>query len=410
MHFAELAERCISRCRIIAGFSETSGITRTFLSDPMHACHRAFSGWMEELGMQVRVDAIGNLRGLYGGGRNRRRLLMGSHLDTVPGAGAYDGVLGVCIALAVIDAVRTMDLPFDIEVLAFSEEEGVRFRTPFLGSLAAIGRFDPALLNLQDSNGRTIRDAIMHFGLDPARLGEAQIDGRAFAYLEFHIEQGPVLEDARERIAAVEAIAGQSRLELTFKGRASHAGTTPMHLRRDALSAAAEWITHVERSARDTDGLVATVGRLQVVPGTGNVVPGEVRAGLDVRHSCDEIRIPAVSEICSAAEQIASRRGLTVAIDETLNQSAVTMDEHLLKLMERAILRTTGVARRITSGAGHDAMIMAEKVPSAMMFIRSIGGISHHPDESVYLEDVEEAIRAGALFLSDLAEQGKRTA
>jgi allantoate deiminase len=358
---------------------------------------------MEELGMQISLDAIGNLRGVYGSGNNRARLLMGSHLDTVPCAGAYDGILGVCIALAVVETLHKVDLPFDIEVLGFSEEEGVRFRRPFLGSLAAAGRLDPALLALEDASGNTVRDAIVQFGLDPARLPEARIDGRSFAYLEFHIEQGPVLDTAGESVAAVEAIAGQSRLELTFSGRANHAGTTPMDLRHDALSAAAEWITRVENYARSVSGLVATIGKLQVSPGAVNIIPGEVHASLDVRHSSDEIRSAAVDEICHAARQIADRRGIKFTFSQQLNQRAVPMDEHLVSLIEKAILQIGEVPRRMVSGAGHDAMILAERVPSAMIFIRSIGGISHHPEEAVHLEDVAKAIRVGSLLLKELA-------
>lgn len=360
---------------------------------------------MEELGMQVGVDAVGNLRGLYRRGNKPARLLIGSHLDTVPGAGPYDGVLGVCLALAIVEALKHRDLPFDIEVLAFSEEEGVRFRVPFLGSLAAVGRFDPALLDLRDAGGHTFRDVIKQFGLDPTRIPEAAVDGRAFAYLEFHIEQGPVLDNARESVAAVQAIAGQSRLRIVFTGRANHAGTTPMELRRDALSGAAEWIVRVEEYARGVDGLVATVGALEVFPGAGNVIPGEVRASLDVRHSRDGIRILAVRELCGIGREVASHRRLEFGSEEQLNQSAIAMDEHLVGLIETAILRIGEIPRRMVSGAGHDAMIMSEKVPSAMVFIRSIDGISHHPAEAVHLEDVEKAIRVGILTVTDLAQE-----
>lgn len=359
---------------------------------------------MEELRMQVSVDAAGNLRGLCGTGA-RPRFLTGSHLDTVPCAGAYDGVLGVCISLAVIEALQTVGLPFDIELFGFSEEEGVRFRMPFLGSLAAIGRLDSKLFDLPDSTGCTVHQAIRNFGLDPALIEDARIDDRAFAFLEFHIEQGPVLEAAGESIAAVSAIAGQSRLEVVFSGRANHAGTTPMDFRRDALTGAAEWITGVEQHARSINGLVATVGDLEVSPGAGNVIPGQVRASLDVRHSCDQTRTAAVQELCAQAGQIAVRRNLELSLDQRASQNAVRMDEHLVSLIERAMCRIGETPRRIISGAGHDAMIMAEKVPAAMIFVRSVGGVSHHSAESVRLEDVEKAIRAGVAMLADLAAE-----
>ena len=401
---AQLAEQTLSRCQVIAGFSEnSSSLTRTFLSHPMHDCHRVVSGWMSDLGMQVSLDAIGNLRGLWGSGE-RPRLLIGSHLDTVPCAGAYDGVLGVCLALAVLEAVKDKALPFDVEVLGFSEEEGVRFRFPFLGSLAVVGRLDSELLELEDSSGCTAQEAIRQFGLDPTHMADAQISSRAFGYLEFHIEQGPVLDRAGQSVAAVAAIAGQSRLSLVFRGSANHAGTTPMDLRRDALAGAVEWVTSVEQYARAIEGLVATVGMLQVLPGAGNIIPGEVRASLDVRHSCDETRTSAVQKICDDAEKIASRRNLAFHFEQQMNQKAVLMDEALVSLIEQAMERIGEAPHRMVSGAGHDAMIMAERVPSAMVFIRSVGGISHHPDEMVRPEDVEKAIRLGVAILADLAK------
>ena len=358
---------------------------------------------MTDLGMAVNVDAIGNLRGLYGSGSHPRRLLIGSHLDTVPNAGAFDGVLGVCLALALRGALEGQSLPFDIEVLAFSEEEGVRFKKPFLGSLAVIGRFDPSLLELTDANGCTLADAIRRFGLDPARLPDAQVDPRAFAYLEFHIEQGPVLDNAGESLAVVTAIAGQSRLELRFTGRANHAGTTPMNTRRDALAGAAAWITAVEQHARSTPDLVATVGHLEVLPGAGNVIPGLVRASLDVRHADDQTRLSAVRDLCLAAGQIAAERELALEIDQRLNQRVVPMDPQLVAAFEAAIASAGATPRRMVSGAGHDAMILAEKIPSAMLFLRTPGGISHHPDESVLPEDVAQAIRVGVAMLTALA-------
>ena len=205
--------------------------------------------------MQVRVDSIGNLRGLWGDGTKASRLLIGSHLDTVPCAGPYDGVLGVCLALSIIESARNLALPFDVEIIGFSEEEGVRFRKPFLGSLAAIGDLDPAMLNLRDAAGITVAEAIQKFVLDPANLRDAQLDPRTFAFLEFHIEQGPVLDQADESIAPVVSIAGQSRWEMVFSGRANHAGTTPMEFRQDALSGAAQWITTIEAACPENSRL-----------------------------------------------------------------------------------------------------------------------------------------------------------
>ncbi len=235
------------------------------------------------------------------------------------------------------------------------------------------------------------------------------MDRRAFAYLEFHIEQGPVLDRAGESIAAVAAIAGQSRLDVFFTGSANHAGTTPMGVRRDALAGAAEWMTKLEQHARSVDGLVATIGNVQVSPGAGNVIPGEVRASLDVRHCCDGTRISAVRTMCLDAERIALSRSLTFRFEERVTQNAVPMDEHLVSFVEQAMVHIGEAPRRMVSGAGHDAMIMAKKIPSAMVFVRSVGGISHHPDESVRPEDVEKAIRVGVAILTDLSTDLEQT-
>ena len=221
----------------------------------MRDCHQEIARWMESLGAQVRIDAAGNFRGVYAATQpNAPRLLIGSHLDTVPNAGAYDGILGVVIAVALAEELRGRRLPFAIEVVGFSEEEGVRFGTPFIGSRALVGSLDEGLLGVLDARGISVREAIETYGLDPTKISEAELHGDALGYLEFHIEQGPVLEKLNLPLAAVEAIAGQSRLEFTFLGHANHAGTTPMHLRCDAIAGAAEWIGVVERLALETSG------------------------------------------------------------------------------------------------------------------------------------------------------------
>ncbi len=237
------------------------------------------------------IDAAGNLRGVYpAASEPAKRLLLGSHVDTVPNAGAFDGVLGVALAIALVDALGGRKLPFSIEVVAFSEEEGIRFGVPFIGSRALAGTLDVELLSRRDAAGISVEEAIRQFGLDPAELPEARLDERTFAYVEFHIEQGPVLDSLGLPLGVVTSIAGQSRFTVTFAGQANHAGTTPMHLRRDALAAAARWISVVERHARAMRGLAATVGAVEVSRGAANIIPGEVRASLDVRHAEDAVR------------------------------------------------------------------------------------------------------------------------
>jgi allantoate deiminase len=375
----------------------------------MRDCHREIARWLEPLGIPVRVDAAGNLRASYpAAGSGALKLLMGSHLDTVPNAGAYDGILGVMIAISLLEALHERKLPFGIEVVGFSEEEGVRFGVPFIGSRALVGRLDAELLSVQDGRGISVRKSIEEFGLNPAEIPQACLSQAGettdcFAYIEFHIEQGPVLEKLGLPLAAVESIAGQSRLEFTFLGRSNHAGTTPMHLRQDALAAAAEWIFAVERRARSVTGLVATVGRIEAKPGAINVIAGEMRLTLDVRHGSDEIRIQAVQDVVEQAQNITTRRGLTARWKTLLEQPAVAMDPFLVSEIERAIVTTGGTPHRMVSGAGHDAMILAEKIPTAMIFLRTPGGISHDPAESVAVEDVEKAIECGLHLLDQLA-------
>jgi allantoate deiminase len=370
----------------------------------MRECHREITRWMEPLGAQVRIDAAGNLRGFYPADRpNARRLLIGSHLDTVPNAGAYDGVLGVVLAVALLEELRGRRFPFGIEVVGFSEEEGVRFGAPFIGSRALVGRLDGELLDTRDAQGVSVRNAIENFGLNPAEIPEAALANNTLGYLEFHIEQGPALEELNQPLAAVEAIAGQSRLELIFCGRANHAGTTPMNLRFDAIAGAGEWIGVVERTAREIAGLVATVGKIEAKPGAVNVIAGEARLTLDVRHKSDEIRIRAVADLVRQANEVAERRGLSVRESTLLNQQAVAMDSFLVGEIEQAMVKAGCKPHRMASGAGHDAMILAEKVPAAMIFLRTPGGISHDPAEAVAVEDVERAIVCGLQLLDQLA-------
>jgi allantoate deiminase len=399
------AQEVIARCRKIASFSEDAGGTRrTFLSPPMHDCHREITKWLIASGADVSVDAAGNLRGFYPAAQvSAARLLIGSHLDTVPNAGAFDGILGIVIAVALLESLEARRLPFAVEVVGCSEEEGVRFGTPFIGSRALVGRLDEELLNRQDSNGVSVRTAIKNFGLNPDEIPRAALADDTLAYLEFHIEQGPVLESLGRPLGVVEAIAAQTRMEFLFLGRANHAGTTPMHLRHDAIAAAAEWIVAVERTANNHPGLVATVGQIQAKPGATNVIAAEARVTLDVRHKSGDIRDQATDALVRLAYEIAERRGLTLRQSLLLNQRAVAMDPFLVNQIEEAIRSTGSQPHRMTSGAGHDAMILAERVPAAMIFLRSPGGISHDAAESVQVEDVAKALECGLHLFEQLA-------
>lgn len=401
----DLADQAIERCKALGRLSEESGrLTRTFLSPPMKEVHALLGGWMQELGMEVRLDGIGNLIGRYQGqSPEAPAFLLGSHLDTVRDAGKYDGPLGVMLGLALVRGLQGRRLPFALEVIAFSEEEGVRYGVPFLGSRAVTGTFDPAYLKLKDAGGATVEQAIRAFGLDPAWIAQAAYDPkRMLGYLEFHIEQGPVLEALDLPLGVVEAIVGQTRLDVAFRGKAGHAGTSPMNLRKDALAGGAEWITMVEREARQEPGLVATVGMIEARPGAANVIPGEVHMSLDVRHQFDQVRSQAVANLITRAQQVAQRRDLELAYLTKYEQAAVPCDEGLSELLAESVEAAEYPLHRLVSGAGHDAMIMAQLGPAAMLFLRSPQGLSHHPDESVWPADVAAAVRVGLEFLARL--------
>ena len=405
---AEVLRRCreISRCTEVPG-----AITRGYLSEPMHVVHRLLREWMSAAGMEVRVDAAGNLRGLrrtFTPGA--RRLLLGSHLDTVPDAGAFDGVFGVVLAIAAVEALGTLadlPLPYEIEVIGFAEEEGVCFGKPFLGSLALGGQLDLATLARSDRHGITVAERLRAFGGNPDNLSDALLAANTAAYIEAHIEQGPVLDTAGEPLAVVTSIVGQSRLLFRFCGQANHAGTTPMHLRRDPVAAAAEWIVAIERLASEISGLAATTGQIRAHPGAVNVIAGEVEATLDVRHETDLTRESFVRSAIDSAREIAARRCITVDAQLQSRQSSMRMDGALVSQLRSAAEEAVGApVRTMPSGAGHDAMILARSVPSAMLFVRSPGGISHHPDEDVLLEDTAAALRTLDAFLHRFGKTG----
>ncbi|HTA77915.1 MAG TPA: Zn-dependent hydrolase, partial [Terracidiphilus sp.] len=289
-----------------------------------------------------------------------------------------------------------------LDVIAFSEEEGVRFGVPFLGSRAIANRFDPALLALKDAAGVTLEEAIRGYGLDPAQISAAAESEGAIGFVEIHIEQGPVLEAENLSVAAVASIVGQTRLTIKFTGQANHAGTTPMHLRRDALAGAAEWIGAVEQRAKRTESLVATVGKIDATPNASNVIAGTVLLSLDVRHPHDAARLAAVNELTGAASAIAERRGLAMQCTRQMEQPAVSMDERLTAFLADS-MEVAGLSlKRMHSGAGHDAMVMAARMPTAMLFLRSPGGVSHNPAETVREEDVEAALHVMRTFLERL--------
>ncbi len=364
----------------------------------MRDCLNYFLDWARRIGLSnVRVDGAGNFRAILAG-ETDKRLVIGSHLDSVPNAGAFDGVLGVVMGMLLAESCAGSRPRCTIEIVGFSEEEGVRFQRPFIGSIGFVQGLSEELLGLEDAGGISVQQAIRDFGL--AGGATAQME-RADGYLEFHIEQGPVLENLGLPVAVVDAVVGQTRASVAFEGQANHAGTTPMSLRQDALCAAAEWALSVESIARHTDELVATVGSVKVSPDAVNIVPGKATLSLDVRHAVDEVRNSAFEAMVRRAEGIAARRGVNCTATVRMDQKAVPMDAELVRLAMKAVADTGVRVHRMTSGAGHDAMIVAERVPAAMIFLRSPGGVSHHPDETVLAADVDVALAAGRVFVQN---------
>jgi allantoate deiminase len=387
---------------------EPGCITRPYGTPALQTAKNAASAWMQAAGMTTRSDAIGNLRGRYEGTiAGAPALLLGSHLDSVRDAGKYDGTLGVLVAIAAVErlAAEGRRLPFPIEVVAFPDEEGLRFQTTYLGSCALAGTFEPTLLDYVDRDGISLRQAVSTFGGDPDAIqGAALHPGEAFAYLEVHIEQGPYLESVDYPVAVVTAISGQTRILSAFSGEAGHAGTVSMALRRDPLPAAAELALAAEARARKTPGLLATVGVINAEPGASNVIPGRVTLTLDVRHPEDAVRIAAVETLALRARQIAEIRRLEHDWRLVRDHPAVPCDPDLTQVLARAVAETGRGVERLPSGAGHDAVVISQVLPVAMLFVRCAGGISHNPAESVTEEDVAVAIEVIDRALENLAE------
>jgi allantoate deiminase len=398
----EIASTIMERCELLGNVSEEAdALTRPYGSKAMREANEIVSGWMRGAGMTVSQDAIGNLIGLYQG-TGDKTLVLGSHLDTVRDAGRYDGILGVMVAIACVQRLhdRGERLPFSIEVVAFADEEGLRFGTTYLGSSVYAGAFEEERLDLQDQDGVTLREAVQGFGGDPEALGQGDRgDGNLLGYCEVHIEQGPVLEEHDLPVGIVTAISGQSRAGLVFGGEAGHAGTVPMEGRQDALCAAAEFVLEVERAARAESGSVATVGEIAALPGAANVIPGRTDLSLDVRHPDDGERERLRDHLKARAEEIAAARGSDHEWLLRQETPAVLVDPDLSALLARAVEDSGMDVHRLPSGAGHDAAQVAGLAPVAMLFVRCKEGISHNPAESVRRKDVEIAIGVMQRFL-----------
>jgi allantoate deiminase len=372
---------------------EPDRLTRSFGTPALARAGELVAGWMEAAGLTVRRDGVGNVVGRLEGASDGPPLALGSHVDTVPDAGRFDGPLGVLAAIAVAArlSARREQPPVPLEVVAFADEEGVRFGIPFLGSAAYAGVFDPSWLQVTDRDGITVAEAIRAIGGD---TGEIVGASRAMlaGYLEVHIEQGPVLEREGLPVGVVSSIASQTRAVLTLRGEAGHAGTVPMAGRRDALAAAAEVVLAVERIGREHDGLVATVGALDVAPGASNVVPREARLSLDVRHGADAVRAVALAGLRERVEAICAARDVELEWATLAERGAVEMSSGLRERLAQAVAAGGHPVRELVSGAGHDAVVLSRVCPVAMLFVRCAGGVSHDPRESVAELDVAVAL------------------
>lgn len=406
---ATIAQEILQRCDLLAGMSSLdSGICRVYLSAEHQAANEQAMRWMTEAGMAATVDAAGNVRGRYAGATpDAPVLLIGSHLDTIIDAGAYDGILGVLLGISAVSELHTAGrrLPFALEVIGFAEEEGVRFGTTLMTSRALAGTWDENWWRLEDADGVSLHAAFESFGLDPGQIGKARLtDDAVLGYVEAHIEQGPVLEQQGRALGVVTAIAGAKRLQIRIEGQAGHAGTTPMTMRRDALVAAGRAVARAEEIARRLD-VVATVGQMSAEPGGVNVIPRAAEFSLDIRSGTDALRDAALEEFLAELERDCADRNLGLKVNETHAAPAVPCAPGLQDLWAGALEDIGVEPSRLASGAGHDAMAVADLCDVAMLFIRCTGGISHNPAEAVLAADVALAHEAMMAFLSRLAEE-----
>lgn len=402
----DIGERLLARAEALAAHSEDgAALTRQFLSPAQRTASAQVMAWMSAAGMTARIDAIGNVVGRYEGARSGLpALIVGSHLDTVRDAGKYDGMLGVLAGIACVECLaRARHRPaFAIEVIGFADEEGVRFGTAMLGSCAVAGTFDPAWLARADGGGVTMAEALRAYGLDPDTVAMAARRRQdVLAYVELHIEQGPVLERSGQPVGIVTSINGATRVELVVTGQAGHAGTMPMDQRRDALAAAAECALAVEAHCRGEADLVGTVGTFAVRPGAINVIPGEARFAIDLRSSDDGKRHRAIDEILAALTAIADRRGVRLGHRIIHDLAAAPCAPWLVSRIERAVVAEALHPLRLASGAGHDGMAMIALTDIGMIFVRCAGGLSHHPDELITAADAAHGANVLLRFLVD---------
>lgn len=411
--YSSLANEVMQRCDELGRISQAPDcLDRRYLTPEHKAANTLLSHWLQQAGMHTWQDAAGNLFGRYQSpNSNAKTLLIGSHLDTVPNGGKYDGMLGVVAPITLLGALHAqkVTLPFHIDVVGFGDEEGTRFGSTLLGSRALTGQWPDEWCDLVDEKGVTLAQAMQHFGLDFQNISHAKLPAQnLLGYLELHIEQGPVLEQAQQPVGVVSAIAGAKRFQITVTGMAGHAGTVPMPLRQDALCAASEMILAIEACAQD-HGIVATVGQINNRPNGVNVIAGTTQFSLDIRSADDKLRDQALTQIVNRIQTIADTRQVILQWQQTHSANAVQCDTKLQTMLSNSIKKTGYSPLTLPSGAGHDAMEIASLCPIAMLFMRCDKGISHHPDEAILASDVAIALQVLDYTWHQLAESQRNS-
>lgn len=401
-HILAVGEEIVKRCDALASVSDSDkGLTRLFCSKSMGDAHRLFEQWYQAIDMGCRLDAVGNLIGTKSSSEvtaetGRPLFMIGSHLDTVIDAGRFDGTLGVLLGLGVAEVLHRakIELNFDLEVVGFSEEEGIRYTFPFIGSLGMTGELNSEALDRVDQDSISMREALCEFGCEIDKVESASYRQRKLAgFMEAHIEQADLLQCDDLPVGVVTSIAGQTRADICFTGEAGHAGTVPHDRRQDSLAAAAELILKIEEIGQQTEGLFATVGYIGSHPGLSNVISSQTELRLDLRHGSDDVRAACYEKIKSAIDSISEARNVKGEVVSSQHNAATQMDDHLTEHILHSIEKSGQTKRTMVSGAGHDAMIMARVAPSCMLFVRCKDGVSHHFGEYVSPEDIDVALR-----------------
>lgn len=399
--FEETASLTWEWLESIAQCSQTSdpdkeGVTRLCASQEHEEANQKLHDWMTISGMEVRMDNAANLIGRYPSANpDAKTLIFGSHQDTVPNGGKYDGILGVILPIALVNYFHNnqLEFPFHIDVIAFSDEEGTRFQSTLLGSKAISGIFDPAMLTAEDANGVSMRDALVSFGCNPDLISEdAYEKENVLGFVELHIEQGPQLEQANLPVGVVTAMTGIERHTLSIIGKASHAGTVPMDLRQDALVGAAQVIHMFDQLCKREEDLVGVVGKIANYPNGVNVIPQQTDITIELRSPNDASRVKAREEMLADIDSLMNQYNLAYRHEQTYEQSAVTCADSLSSVLSNAVSLSGITPKHLYSGAGHDGLAVSKLTDIAMLFMRCTDGISHHPDEAILQQDLVAAV------------------